>query len=178
MRITLSDAHAMLVGIVNDFGANHSVSADDNPNGCFYAEMVKGRIQASCIVGQFLDRLGLLGVVFNLRDSASLADALEGQEGICTPDSVIWGRLEENGVTVEEDAQRFLRFAQNWQDKVCVRDAHDNYVSSDGRWGAAVDFAVAQIAEETEMRLQNKLAELRADSQALALAEHHTPLAV
>lgn len=144
--ITLSDAVKALVRIVQEVGPEHKAS-NNGSNGCTYFTTDEHRLNAVCIVGRYLSDLGVLRATLD-PDNAGQPD------GICNAGFEIWERLAAMGVTVEPDAQVFLRKVQAMQDDGAT-------------WAVAVARAIEKMEEMAVNKARDDFAPLRALSETL-----------
>lgn len=113
--ITLSDAFDGLSRLVEEFPERVGTRDGYAQSGCSYAVIENGRIVASCIIGVFFDRMGLLGLFLtNPLTASSSFHTSPDQMGACSVN--VWAELEEHGITVTPDAQLLFQKVQQAQD--------------------------------------------------------------
>lgn len=150
--ITLANVMNVLADIIKDFGPDHK-GVDDSA-GCTYFVYENGVLKPVCIVGQFFHRIGLGLVVMD--SSFSPWGNYPDQYGACNTNSGIWDRVAALGVTLEADAQTFLRMIQVEQ---------DNKIS----WGLAFEAALEKFIAEKSQPINDAVQAVRS---AIAF---HTP---
>ena len=118
-HITLAMAVSVLRSIVAEYGENYTYQG-----ACVYVEGDgDGTLRAKCIVGQAFSRWGILrtltGIRGDLGATIMTGNAVDNQPGVCNLagfDSSVRRHLATIGITMDDEAWRFLREAQGNQD--------------------------------------------------------------
>ena len=138
-HITMNMAVLGLLDILDRFGQDHYASGAGG--GCIYSTKTDSNaLVPVCIVGQFFADLGILGALLETPN-----DRYNGVSGACPTNMGAFANetidmLNARGITIDEDAQEFLRRAQQEQD-------------SKNTWGYSVERALASAVSQGHIAL-------------------------